>query len=505
MTGKFCKLGRNAGNEGDLGQIKDNEGRKFNNRVDRNNHITGFYSELYKKKLDRLIAIEDFLGREAIASARVQESKLTAEERDTLEGEVTIEEMYASLLNSNLESTSGWDGISFKTLKKYWQQLGVLSTKMANESFREGIMTDSFRLGLIKLIPKKGDCSKVQDWRPITLLSCGYKIISGVVATRLEKYLGKIIGRSQKGFLKHKNINTVTVNIINNISGSWHNREEMGVLCVDFNKAFDSIEHSFIRSVLEFFNFGPGMVNMVGTILNRRQASIILEDCDSEKFNIGRSTPQGDRASPYIFILCAKVLLIKINSESGGRIGICEHMSRLGRESGIESGISEAYADDLTVMFKYSTESLKAILNILDVFHTVSGLSVNISKTQLMVVGMDRVKINTIVEGIKVVDKVKVLGVIIHRNIERLEENWELIIGKMQNLERHWRQFKLSITGRVGIIKTYLLSQCIYLLNCIPLPDGVGDRINALFVNYVRGGEVAISRDRIFNKIKTGG
>ena len=50
-----------------------------------------------------------------------------------------------------------------------------------------------------------------------------------------------------------------------------------------------------------------------------------------------------------------------------------------------------------------------------------------------------------------------------------------------------------------------MLSQCIYLLNCIPLPDGVGDRINALFVNYVRGGEVAISRDRIFNKIETGG
>jgi hypothetical protein len=59
--------------------------------------------------------------------------------------------------------------------------------RMINETFREGELMNSFKLGLIKLIPKKGDARKVSDWRPITLLCCGYKLISGVVANRLEK------------------------------------------------------------------------------------------------------------------------------------------------------------------------------------------------------------------------------------------------------------------------------------------------------------------------------
>ena len=60
---------------------------------------------------------------------------------------------------------------------------------------------------------KKDDAKNVEDWRPITLLCCGYKLISGIVAGRLEKYLKKNIGRGQKGFLNFKNISSCTVNI----------------------------------------------------------------------------------------------------------------------------------------------------------------------------------------------------------------------------------------------------------------------------------------------------
>ncbi len=68
--------------------------------------------------------------------------------------------------------------------------------------------------------------------------------------------MGKMIGRAQKGFVCTKNISTVTMNIVDRISESWRERESMGVLCIDFVKAFDSIEHEFIRKVLKFFNFG---------------------------------------------------------------------------------------------------------------------------------------------------------------------------------------------------------------------------------------------------------
>jgi len=96
-----------------------------------------------------------------VASNTVREAKLTEIEREELEGDITEHELLESLNNSNLNSSNGWDGVSYKTIKKYWVSLGALTTRMANESMRDGIMTESFRLGMVKLIPKKGNCSRI--------------------------------------------------------------------------------------------------------------------------------------------------------------------------------------------------------------------------------------------------------------------------------------------------------------------------------------------------------
>jgi hypothetical protein len=224
--------------------------------------------------------------------------------------------------------------------------------KMARETFARGELIDTFKLGLIKLIPKKGDARKVSDWRPITLLSCGYKIISGLVSNRLEKYLMKIIGRAQKGFLKQKNIHSCTLNIMGNIAESWERGEEVGVLCVDFSKAFDSIEHGVIRSSLKFFNFGDNMTNMVMTILKDRKARVILDGAYSATLQIQRGTPQGDRASPFIFIIVMEILLIKIVAKDGDGINGPNYIRDCLDGIDIESTTAEAYADDLTKIFK---------------------------------------------------------------------------------------------------------------------------------------------------------
>jgi len=126
--------------------------------------------------------------------------------KNELEGEINIEELNKSLEGSNMSSCPGWDGVSYKMLKTLWRFLQVPLLNMANECFHEGLLTSTFRTGIIKLIPKGKDNKRVEDWRPITLLTTSYKLISGVVASRLEKALPQIIGRAQKGFLKYKNM-----------------------------------------------------------------------------------------------------------------------------------------------------------------------------------------------------------------------------------------------------------------------------------------------------------
>ncbi len=68
--------------------------------------------------MDNLFSIEDFLQGGGRDEGWVEGRKLTDDERDSLEGEVTMMELEKALETSNLKSTSGWDGLSFKVLKK---------------------------------------------------------------------------------------------------------------------------------------------------------------------------------------------------------------------------------------------------------------------------------------------------------------------------------------------------------------------------------------------------
>ncbi len=69
----------------DLTQIKDNQGNTFSSEQERGLHITGFYSKIYKKRLDRLIGIEEFIGRE-VNEGWIEDKKLSEEEKINLEG-----------------------------------------------------------------------------------------------------------------------------------------------------------------------------------------------------------------------------------------------------------------------------------------------------------------------------------------------------------------------------------------------------------------------------------
>ena len=138
-----------------------------------------------------------------------------------------------------------------------------------------------------------------------------------------------------------------------------------GDLC-DFSKAFDSVEHLFIDRVLEYYNFGQYMRKMVSTILNNREAKILYGSKVGESIRIERGTPQGDRASPYLFILCIEILLCKINKEEGGNISVCILYDGLKQRYNMETMLTEVYADDLMILFKWNREGLLRITTILE-------------------------------------------------------------------------------------------------------------------------------------------
>ena len=87
------------------------------------------------------------------------------------------------------------------------------------------------------------------------------------------------------------------------------------ILLVDFSKAFDSISHNFIFDTLSFFNFGPKFINIIKTMLSNRQCTVMIDGTETKSFKIERGVPQGDTASPFVFILVLEILLIKLMND----------------------------------------------------------------------------------------------------------------------------------------------------------------------------------------------
>jgi hypothetical protein len=112
----FCKLSKEGGLCDDIAQICDGNGGAFRNSNDRSEHIREYYENLYKKRVDNLLGIEDFLKGGNDLLDWVGGRKLNEDERVSLEQQVTMEELTKSMENSNFDSSSGWDGISFKVL-----------------------------------------------------------------------------------------------------------------------------------------------------------------------------------------------------------------------------------------------------------------------------------------------------------------------------------------------------------------------------------------------------
>ena len=117
----------------------------------------------------------------------------------------------------------------------------------------------------------------------------------------------------------------------------------------------------------------------------------------------------------------------------------------------------------------------------------------------------DGERIGADVEGIKVVDSIEVLGVHIDRKLVILDVNWEIFLRKMINQSNYWKLFRLSISGRVMIAKTYMISQATYLMGALPVNDKILDRMNQVIIEFVNGREQKIAQERWYKTRKMGG
>lgn len=95
---------------------------------------------------------------------------------------------------------------NFSFIKKFWKIPGDDFCRMVADFHINGTLARGCNASFLVLIPKKENPNDLNDYRPISLVGCMYKVISKLLAGRLSKVLGSIISENQTAFLKGRNI-----------------------------------------------------------------------------------------------------------------------------------------------------------------------------------------------------------------------------------------------------------------------------------------------------------
>ncbi len=413
-----------------------------------------------------------------------------------------------------MRSAPGVDGLSNLFIKKYWQFLRIPLLKYANHCFLSGHFTTNFRSAAIKLIPKKGSDSNIKNWRPISLLSNMYKIISRAINTRLNSVVNRICSRAQKGFNSKIFTQEVLINVMEAIRFCETSNISGAVVAVDMAKTFDTLSHAFLREVFSFFNMGPNLVRWLTLLGENRQACILLEDGSySRNFNLDCGRAQGDNISPNTFNFAEQILIFKIeldpclagialNNSIPPQIPYCNDPHFV-CESGGETFKNESLADDNTTILLFNEENLINLRTILNDFGLISGLKCNFDKTMILPIGKN-LSSTPETAGFAVCDKIKLLGVEINSKLDNIDDLFLTIGEKILNLILFWSRFRLSLCGRIAIVKTLLIPQINYL-GCFLTPsravlDGLQEMLNDFSLHGLK-----VSKDRLYLPPEKGG
>ncbi|CAL5394180.1 unnamed protein product [Camellia sinensis] len=157
-------------------------------------------------------------------------------------------------------------------------------------------------------IPKKEIPVSLSDFRPISLISFIYKILSKVLTKRLKLVLPNIVSEAQLAFLGGRNILNGVL-IANEIVDWWKKSNKQGVIIkLDFEKAFDTVSWEFIFDLLVKFRFGPKWLGWMKSCLSTANISILVNGSPIDEIQLERGLRQGDPLSPFLFNIVAEGL-----------------------------------------------------------------------------------------------------------------------------------------------------------------------------------------------------
>jgi retron-type reverse transcriptase len=104
-------------------------------------------------------------------------------------------------------------------------------------------------------MPKVDAPSSASDFRPISLLNISMKIITKLLANRLQRLITELVHQNQYGFIKQRTIQDCLAWAFEYLYLCHTSKKEMLILKLDFEKVFDKVEHEAMMDQLDERHF----------------------------------------------------------------------------------------------------------------------------------------------------------------------------------------------------------------------------------------------------------
>ena len=293
--------------------------------------------------------------------------KLTEEARGSCDDRLTEEELREALFSTENNKSPGVDGLSTNFYKHFWPLFSDKLLFVYNYAFDSGCLSVSQRRGIISLVFKKGDRTLLKNWRPITLLTTDYKILTKALANRLQRVMPLIVHTDQTASVKGRTINDNVRLLHDVIYYANYCDIPLAVITVDQLKAFDR-DH-FLFTILDAFGFGPAFTQWIRVLYNSVSSSVLTNGWLTSFIGLRRGLRQGCALSMPLYVLTAEALAINIRANS--KI----HGLLPPGPTDVEVKLSQ-FADDTTLLL-VDDDSIAEAFRTFEVYEHASGAKIN--------------------------------------------------------------------------------------------------------------------------------
>ena len=154
------------------------------------------------------------------------------------------------------------------------------------------------------------------NYRGISLINTGYKVLSLILLERLTTGVDYQIGDYQCGFRKNRSTVDQIFTIRQLMEKCWEYNRTSHQLFIDFKQAYDSIIQADLWNAMTELNIPKKLIKITKACVEGSTSAVRVEGKISSSFTINNGLKQGDALSPILFNIVLESIVRKTNTET---------------------------------------------------------------------------------------------------------------------------------------------------------------------------------------------